>query len=503
LPDRRLPQVGSIALRLAALVAACAFALAAIAQVRAVGICCGDDAYFAHVAKNLALGYGYASSVQLEDDAYRLKPFDPQVGSGPTLILPAAAAIEALGNRYWVPGVTHLLMEAALFGALFAMLRRRVDGNALAAAALALFGVAYATTVFSAELWSALLGEVPAALLVAVAVICWAIDPEDRRRLALASLLISLAALAKLLALLHVAVFLTAVSLAGLRRRGSWREAGRDAALAGAAALALPVAFEVWKLLALGVDGYFSHVQETIAFVRRHGEPDAGVGALLRITRKSHRLHDHYGFTIFELIAIGGGARVLAERSGRHWLRRASSVLLAGIVLQSTWWLLFSVPRERYMAIAVALFAVLTALGMLAAQGWRMRLGWAVLLAVFLLPNVGRLSFPLREASLFERSERLDHLLAAVGFLASRRGELALATPASPSVMDLEYLLPGVGNFERLSTLEPEAARRGYWLTVNALFVDEKHPSFTHALDRCGPPVLDLPPYRVFPCVAP
>ena len=51
----------------------------------------------------LHLERGYVESTPL-DGSIGVKPFDPAVGTGPTVIIPAAALVYVLGNVPWAPG---------------------------------------------------------------------------------------------------------------------------------------------------------------------------------------------------------------------------------------------------------------------------------------------------------------------------------------------------------------------------------------------------------------
>ena len=67
-----------------------------------------DDAMFATIPKNFLNGYGWATS-------YGEKiPFNPDISTGPTLLIPAAIMIAAFGNQTWVPAMTGTLMNIAL-----------------------------------------------------------------------------------------------------------------------------------------------------------------------------------------------------------------------------------------------------------------------------------------------------------------------------------------------------------------------------------------------------
>ncbi len=67
-----------------------------------------DDAMFATIPKNFLNGYGWATS-------YGEKiPFNPDISTGPSLLLPAALMITAFGNEPWIPAITGALTNIVL-----------------------------------------------------------------------------------------------------------------------------------------------------------------------------------------------------------------------------------------------------------------------------------------------------------------------------------------------------------------------------------------------------
>ena len=98
--------------------------------------------------------------------ATRVKLFDVELTTGPTLVIPAAFLIRVFGNQPWAPG---LVTAIASLGLMLFMAWRlsRAHGWARGAIYLALLSFcAYAVTAgIHFEHWYALLGEIPAAML--------------------------------------------------------------------------------------------------------------------------------------------------------------------------------------------------------------------------------------------------------------------------------------------------------------------------------------------------
>lgn len=197
----------------AVLIAAFVFLNLAFAVQR--GVCCADDGAYAVIAKNLANGDGNTLTVGYGDPNYSARPFDPEVGSGPALVLPVAVAVRFLDNKSWVPGVAQVTVSALLLLAILLNLRR-ILGTAEAAAALGVScWIVYAVSPYHLEQWYAMLGEVPAALTAILAIAVWAAGPSSPRRLFAAGLLLSVALLVKLLALVYCVAAIGGVAMIG------------------------------------------------------------------------------------------------------------------------------------------------------------------------------------------------------------------------------------------------------------------------------------------------
>jgi hypothetical protein len=58
-----------------------------------------DDGYNASVSKNLSMGLGYVTSYN--NYVY----FNPEITTGPTILMPVSILISIFGNKNWVPGL--------------------------------------------------------------------------------------------------------------------------------------------------------------------------------------------------------------------------------------------------------------------------------------------------------------------------------------------------------------------------------------------------------------
>src|SRR5438093_1404318 len=186
-------------LQLAAVLLLVIFAVIVYGHVFSNGLCCADDSMYATIAKNLAFGKGYVQSTPL-DGSIGPRPFDPAVGTGPTVIVPAAALVYAVGNVPWAPGFATATISFSLLLFLGILLRNTAGGGAYVCTSILLLYSVTAGLHF--EHWYSLLGEAPAALLCAAGAGVLAKNPERRSSLVVASLMYGLALMAKLLSLL-------------------------------------------------------------------------------------------------------------------------------------------------------------------------------------------------------------------------------------------------------------------------------------------------------------
>lgn len=232
-----------------------------------------DDAYNASIAKNWINGLGWASSYQY------LWPFDPRVTSGPTLLLPAAFAIGAIGTPFWLPAlVTTVCMLLALYLALWCC--RHAFEERLAYASF-LLPLVILLSVYDRNTWQTLIGDGIIALLLAIMAGIAARNVLSRGALLSLGLLAALCFLSKLYSLIALFGFACYMLLQWLDARQQTDHSARQILrygwmLAPIALLVLP-----WRLYkAHSIDGMSQALRENHDFVsesffRFHG---SGIG---------------------------------------------------------------------------------------------------------------------------------------------------------------------------------------------------------------------------------
>lgn len=448
-----------------------------------------DDAFIANVAKNLAEGHGYSASY------YGLHPFHLEITTGPTVVLPAAALIRLLGNHYWVPTLAYTLIVAVALIELLAMLSRRLGAREFGTAA---FLIAYGLFAFGAQ-EIGLLGELPAALLTAIAALL--LTRGDEWREAAAGFLLGLAMLAKAVAALALPTFVVAILTLPI-----FHARRRRAAVVFLASMTAPIAaFELWKFAAVGSLGnWMALMAAEVLDVVGPNAPLSGSATVVAALSSPRVLVDNAMRNLTPLLAWWGGTRnpiiapiwfggrlpallaaaaillafIVGVRSRRDdgdaTASTAGLLLIGAGVTSFLWWLALAPmgwPRHAMPGLIRALTG--TAI-VIAAAGPRHRRAAAVsafLLVIALAPNAFELRDPVNPISDMvddirhgpERTPRLRALLQTAEYLHN----IEVADPSVQLVgcgwshnPSLEFVMPGADHF-RDCVLVRESALRG------------------------------------------
>jgi hypothetical protein len=463
-----------------------------------------DDAFIATAAKNVAMGAGYSSSY------HGIDRFDPEISTGPVIVLPTALLIRLLANQYWVPGLAITIAIWVTLLLLIGRMRRlggrwHALGTAITAAGLIVFG----TNEFG------LLGEMPAVFLTVLA-FTWLADDSrsDLTSGMCAGVALGLAIYAKLtVAIALPAVLLVPWLLPALKGAGSEARSWKARLGWCCAGLALPVvAWQIFQLSGLswslqawaGVKGRqlaFLMGTQSLSGIGQVQEAASGTQRLLgNSSRNAAALAGYLGGLWRLLPALAAFALALrltmASPSVPPAAKRTSLYLACAIGLHLAWWLLLS-PTGWYRHLQPAILYAAVLGGLLAANVMNLsrRAGAAVVagfcLSVALVmpawyPQSG--DFPRVFRLGFERDPRLSALLQT-------RDEVIKLQQDESTVLvgcgwwvprDLEYVLPGVNNFKDCFRLRPEeTASKRILLVRNEFYNWDRQPILDRHREAC------------------
>lgn len=460
-----------------------------LGMVFAYGVCCGDDSYHAHVAKNLADGLGYASTLPLSEQHYAVTPFDPYLGTGPTIILPAALMIKVFSNAYWVPGMSEVLIWSTLLFCIGLLLNKIVrDKGSLAIAALVIFYYFYTLMAYHFEQWYALLGEIPAALLIILAVLCYFVA-RSKTNLFISGILFSLAFETKLITLLPFAIFLAFIAaLEFLTLRKRLKEGFQSTVYTFffiALGFFIPILiFELWKLYVLGVHGYVVWWKQYLAYVLNYGT-NIDQSFINRVVERINTANQRFGIYLpflFILFAIIGFAIRKEEK-----LLSLFVIFIGIITIYTAYWLVFSSGWARYYIIALMMAIFILPFPLLDHHiSIRQKALFGLLLIGLSIYNIKEINitYPFENIKLYQQSANTKAQLKISQMLSTEVDERPFYTFNWATAVDIEYLLDTHLNFSTIFDPSIDFTKsRIVVVNTRLLFVDD--PNLTKLLSEC------------------
>lgn len=322
-----------------------------------------DDAAHAVVSKNLAQGKGYLLSFDFDGKNNGGAVFDPQLGSGPSVIMVGALAIRAFGVHPAVPGLALTLVHILIFAGWIYLLARK-GGGKRALLYGAVFSIsALAFTSKHHEEWFAFLGEFEAFLLAATAFALVSFGVQRRRTFLFSGILLGLSFLAKDLSALCVLAFAVTLIFRGTLCLARSSRDGREAyrllcggflALTGAAVPGL--LFQLYRLYSLGAAGFVKNWQDHFHYVHLQGLGGQPVGFQLIALRDAIIRNNYFlGLVPLAVITIFVSGLIWRHCPDRG-IRDYCLFLLNAFAIHLAYWLLISIGWPRY-AFNMILFA--------------------------------------------------------------------------------------------------------------------------------------------------
>ena len=457
-------------------------------------LCCADDASFAVVSKNLAQGHGYLLTLSYFGLDFSGTLFEANLGTGPTSILPVAAAIWLFGAHPAVPGLVHVVIALASIVFLWRVVAVRMPDSDSTAFVIAFILLICATSGYHFEQWHAQLGEVPAALLIVAGCMYWSATGSSRRAALLCGLCIGLASMSKILAVLYA--FGPLVALA--TRRSTLRAFIADLVLFGIG-VALPIlAFEAWKAAVLGLDGWQQHWKGFFGFLDYQSKGASSATGLALLRERLSVLSDRFALHWLVLLAAVPMIVAAALRANIRW-RFGLVALAAGFSVHFVYWTGFSNGWPRYFFIGIVVLAFLIAAVMAIRSTPALRVAALALTLAVAAAGLPRMSMPIdalasavRSPSAIDAARETTRRMEALGPAARVYAQWWAHVAA------LEYLAAKPGRF--LRTDRKPDSYEGAHLVVHDGFLDKGDKVFMGLLADCTEVLLRAPPYTVHRC---
>ena len=433
------------------------FILSCIGLNQSHGLSCADDAWFAIIAKSLANGIGYATTFSEPGEFGHLTQFNPFTGTGPTLIVPCALAFGLIGKSEVVPGLIAIFMWGGLLTFLLIRIGRRTDAASFLLGVSVMCAAFFATFSYHFEHWYAFLGEIVAAALVIVAHWILANERFSKNWLLLAGLALGLAFQAKLLAAVAMPGIVLLFVIRGIDtgcRPAQWL---RYAAILSIGLVMPTLVFEGYKLFQLGFHGYAMNWQELLAATK-----ERGVGSDTHLTwpflqGRMASVYERFGLNLLGLLAlIATGALLLWRSASKNWTLLSTGLLLSAATA-AVYWATLSTGWPRYLVICVTMTAFLLSIPIFTLERWP-KLLFTCLVLLLLTTGLSRTGRVLDsvDRGLFRSTTNRVARASLVQVIEQRKkaGPIILASRWWGSFADVEFLLSGSMNFERLETVD-------------------------------------------------
>jgi hypothetical protein len=478
------------------------FVLVTLGMVFSRGVCCADDSYNAVAAKNLVAGLGWSSTLQTAGRPhYTIRHFDLDITTGPTLIFPAALAVWLFGNTYWAPGLAMVTVCTLLLLLVGFYLNKISRSNlAVTLGVFIFFSFTFLFLKFHFEHWYALLGEVPAALLLTLAILVF-VERDSSWDIFFVGILFSFAALTKFLATLAFGPFLVVFVL----YQFTLYKKGYPTKLYGLAkpvlillsGFVIPLTlFEIWRLANLGVGGYAQNIQEL--FHKLTIEGIELVSLSTRYGQASQTMIDRFGLFLPALPFIFLLVGLLIKNDAK--VVKVFVIISAMIGAYTIYWVFLSTGRARYFVIAIVLLLFALALPYLASNNNRHHLlAYSFSLLVLSSGMWNGLFFPFQYdgAQLYRSSPSTESLLQVGKWLSPRLEQKPFVTQWWATAADVEYIMAGSLNFTtyRDPFLDLD---QPFTLVVNSKFLNENDQDFLQIMELCQ--LRNYGPYIVGEC---
>lgn len=465
------------------------FFLLCLGFVFSKGICCGDDAKHAEVAKNLSLGLGYASTTQEALLSYSVKLFDPRIGVGPSIILPAAVFIRVFGNTTWAPGFAFILLTFVILLIIGYLIRYILGSSKIITLGIFLFfSLSYLLFTYHFEQWYALLGEIPAALLIILAVQLFVIF-QNKFSHFFVGIIFSLACNAKLISFIGFFIFLLLLNLIfifnDVKNKQSFGKQVQKLFWVMLGFITPFITFEIWKLFSLGSLDYFSYWANYKNYIFELGVKQSTAKETIIIVKRFYLLFERFGIILpllFPLLIIVGFLLKGEEKLYKIYIYLTA--ILCGFII---YWVFLSIGWARYFVIPLILIIFILVLPVFSSSKRSvLRISYYLIMVCFLLNSFTHIEYPFENlhARLFSPSPNVL-ALREVKQILSESNDGKIVTQYWGTSTDIEYILDTYQNFTtyRDPTFNPTSEFR---VAFNQKFLVLPDDKFDQIMSHCN-----------------
>lgn len=458
--------------------------------VFAHGVCCGDDSYYAHIAKNLADGIGFVSTMPLGQVHFSITPFDPLLGTGPTIILPAAFVINLVGNTYWAPGLTQVLIWSALLLCIGIILHK-ISSNqvGITVATIVFFFFSYTYMAYHLEQWYALLGEIPASLLIILAILIYYLH-QTKLYLFITGCFFSLAVQTKFISLIPFGVFLVFIIINNFFQN---RKVGQPLFRSITRMLfyillgfLIPIAlFELWKFMTIGAANYLSWWTKYIGYIFGLGlKVDLSLAA--RLLERINIARQRFGIFLPAIFVIFAVIGLSIKKEKKLFSLFICCVSIVSIL--TIYWLLLGLGWARYYIISLVIVIFCLSIPYIYWKPKKRHL-WIysiilIGLTVYNIKNIN-IGYPLKNVELFTPTENTLALQEVSQYLSDWIEYRPFYTEGWSNAADIEYIMDSNLNFSTI--YDPDLDNTKPIIIVNNMrLLFTKSEKLTDILSKCN-----------------
>jgi hypothetical protein len=461
------------------------------------GLSHADDAFFAVVAKSIAVGKGYG----FPRSSSEFVLFDQFISTGPTLILPIACLIWVFGWVDRLPGAATLVIFISQLVVAALVLARRFGWTPTGGFLFAMLWLLMLASAPHNWYFGVFLGETVAFGFIVIGTASLAVARGDRG-IAAAALCFSLAFLTKQIALFAVAGIVGAWLISSAFDRVGRAVLFRWVAILVIVGSSLPLAFEAAKLATLGLVGY-RVLWSTSTLNRLAHQVIGGGGQSTRLTTFLTVLGQSYLPPALVVGLAMGSALLLvpltrSRDEGRERVGRFATFAWAGAAVYLAYILMVSILWQRYFWIGIAVMLTAISAPMLA-------LGSRLRVATIMVLLVGTVGFGLHQRLYLLHQWQWKVTMttpierAAVVRLLDDHPDLPYAAHYGSSIFDVVYLRDTEGTW----TFEPNVISlqdRDFIAIINHVFTDKKHRFFESVVATCEPLTPDAQVIAAYRC---